>query len=57
MYVGVITIKAGPQPVVVSEKLNVVTDRSRRKLSVVTDEIIGKRSAVLIPLPIQNTHR
>jgi ankyrin repeat protein len=36
----------GLQLVVVSEKLNVVTDRGRRKLSVVTDGATRKRSAV-----------
>ena len=39
-------IGGGVQLVVVSEALNVVTDRGRRKLSVVTDGIIGERSVV-----------
>ena len=38
---------SGSQLIVVSDTLNVVTDRGRRKLSVVTDRAPGKRSAVL----------
>jgi hypothetical protein len=39
-------IESGVQLVVVSEALNVDTDRGRRKLSVAIDGATGKRSAV-----------
>ena len=43
--------KVGSQLIVVSDMLNVVTNRGRQKLSVVTNRAPGKRSAVLYFYP------